>query len=235
MKARKYVAPVLPFVATPLAIGAGLSAGALALFFHIADDVRGQEGVWRFDHDGLHLALSLRNPRRTALMKIISATARPDMMITFGLASLLISWSSPLHRRKGILLAFSLAGGGAIIGSIKHRFARERPTLIEALAKERTFSFPSGHSFIALCFYGIIASWWMRRYPRLVDRIAVGFVTINAVTLTGASRVYLGVHYPSDVLAGYAAAIPWLTACLTAYNQYERRTALLPPGPKTEN
>lgn len=79
-----------------------------------------------------------------------------------------------------------------------------------------------------------MASWWMRRYPRLADRIAVGFVTINAVTLIGASRVYLGVHYPSDVLAGYAAAIPWLTACLTAYNQYERRTALLPPGPKTE-
>jgi hypothetical protein len=41
------------------------------------------------------------------------------------------------------------------------------------------------------------------------------------------------VHYPSDVLAGYAAAVPWLTACLTAYNQYEKRMAQLPPGPKS--
>jgi membrane-associated phospholipid phosphatase len=234
MKARKYVAPVLPFVATPIAIGAGLSAGALALFFNIADDVREQDGVWRFDHDGLHLALALRNPRRTMVMKAVSAMARPDVMTIIGLASLTLSWRSPTHRPKGILLAVALAGGGGIIGGIKHRFARERPTLIEALAKEGTFSFPSGHSFISLCFYGILASWWMRRHPRLSDRIAIGLISTNAVALIGASRVYLGVHYPSDVLAGFAAAVPWLTACLTAYNQYERRVALLPPAPEEE-
>ena len=58
MKARKYVAPVLPLIVTPVAIGAALSAGALALFFNIADDIREQDGVWRFDHDGLRLGLS---------------------------------------------------------------------------------------------------------------------------------------------------------------------------------
>lgn len=232
MKARKYVAPVLPIIITPVALGAGLSAGALTLFFRIADDVRQTEGVWRFDHDGLRLALSLRNPRRTLLMKGASALARPDVMVGTGLVALALSWRSPVYRSKGILLAVTLAGGGGIIGGIKRRFARERPSLIEALVNEGTFSFPSGHSFISLCFYGILASWWMQTRP---DPWMRGFVAIasgKAIVLIGASRVYLGVHYPSDVLAGYAAAIPWLTACLTAYHQYEKRAALMPPGPK---
>jgi undecaprenyl-diphosphatase len=234
-KARKYVAPILPFVITPVAIGAGLSAGALALFFNIADDVRGQEGVWKFDHEGLDLALTLRNPRRTALMKFVSATARPDIMTIIGLAALVLGWRSPKYRRQGVLLAFALAGGGAIIGGIKHRFERERPTLIEALVKEGTFSFPSGHSFISLVFYGIVTYFWMKSHPRLRDRAFILFSSVNFTALIGASRVYLGVHYPSDVLAGYAAAVPWLTACLTAYTQYERRAPRLLPAPDKED
>jgi undecaprenyl-diphosphatase len=232
VRTRKYIAPVAPFVVTPLALGAGLSAGALVLFFNLADDIRQQDGVWRFDHDGLKLALSLRNPRRTAMMRTASALARPDLMTLIGLASLAISWRSAVHRPKGILLAVTLAGGGSIIGGIKHLFGRERPSLIEALAKEGTFSFPSGHSFISLCFYGILTSWWMRTRPDPVKRGIVLLASSNAIALIGASRVYLGVHYPSDVLAGFAAAVPWLTACLTGYAQYEKRMALLPPGPK---
>lgn len=231
MKVRKYVAPVLPFVVTPVAIGAAVSAGALALFFNIADDIRDQDGVWHFDHDGLRLALSLRTPRRTAVMKTVSALARPDVMTCIGLLSLVISARNPAQRSKGILLAVSLAGGGGIIGIIKHNFGRERPTLIEALATELTFSFPSGHSFIAMCFYGILASWWMRGRRLWSERFLIGAGSSGAIALIGASRVYLGVHYPSDVLAGYAAAVPWLTACLTAYNQYEKRTALLTARP----
>ncbi len=158
MRARKYVAPLLPGLLTPLALGAGLSAGALAFFFNIADDIRQQDGVWRFDHDGLRLGLTLRNPRRTLLMRGASALARPDIMSGLGIVGLAVSHFIPAFRARGILLAVTLAGGGAIIGGIKHRFARERPSVIEALATEGTFSFPSGHSFISLCFYGILAS-----------------------------------------------------------------------------
>ncbi len=223
MKARKYVAPLLPALITPVALGAAVSAGALALFFNLADNIRQQEGVWRFDHDGLRLGLALRNPRRTFLMRGASAFARPDVMSSLGLAALVVGHFVPRFRARGVLLAVTLAGGGAIIGGIKHRFARERPNLIEALVKEGTFSFPSGHAFISLCFYGVLAFWWARSRTDFLRRAVVGGATGGSILLIGGSRVYLGVHYPSDVLAGYAAAVPWLTACLAAYNQYERR------------
>lgn len=227
MKARKYVAPLLPALITPVALGAAVSAGALAFFFHLADDIRQQDGVWRFDHDGLRLGLKLRTPQRTTLMRTASAFARPDLMSALGLAALAGGYFVPRQRAKGILLAVTLAGGGAIIGGIKLRFGRERPTLIEALAKEGTFSFPSGHSFISLCFYGVLAYWYGRDRRDPLRRAVVGTATTSAILLIGGSRVYLGVHYPSDVLAGYAAAVPWLTACLAAYNRYERRLAPL--------
>ena len=225
-KARQRIQPLIEVALTPVALGAALSAGAMALFFNIADDIRGQDGVWRFDHDGLNLANSLRTPARTAMMRTVSDLARPDIMSALGAACILIAWRSKKWRNEAVLMAVVLSGGGAIIGTIKYRVGRERPSLVEALAVEETFSFPSGHSFISLCFYGTLAYWWMKGKP-LQQRIGIGILATKFIALIGASRVYLGVHYPSDVLAGYAAAFPWLTACLTAYENYERRVAQL--------
>ena len=221
-KARKYAASALPFIVTPVAIGAGLSAGAMALFFNIADDVRGQEGVSHFDHDGLRLALAVRTPQRTAIMKAASASARPDVMSVLGAVILLTTWKTKF-RAKGLLMGIALSGGGAMIGLMKQRYGRERQTLIEALVREGTFSFPSGHAFISLTFYGLLAGFWLQSKRPFAEKATVCLTSTGATLIIGASRVYLGAHYPSDVLAGYAAAVPWLTACLIANDQYEKR------------
>ncbi len=229
---RRLVARLLGSVVTPVAVGAAVSAGAVAFFLNLADDLRGQDGVWRFDHDGLNLGRSLRTPARTAVARRVSDLARPDVMTGLGALSILIAWGSRQYRSEAILMAVTLSGGGAIIGTIKYRYARERPPLLEALATEETFSFPSGHSFISLCFYGTLAYWWMRGHG-MIARLGIGTLATAFVAMVGASRVYLGVHYPSDVLAGYAAAFPWLTACLAAYEKFERsstRDVLLPPA-----
>lgn len=223
--ARAFVTRVLPFVVTPVAIGAGITAGAMTLFFDLADDIRSSEGVWRFDHDGLELAEKIRTPTRTAIMRLVSNLARPDSMTWIGLGSLFVALFMPRHRVRATLLSIALGGGGLLIGSIKYRYARTRPNLIEALATEGTFSFPSGHAFISVIFYGILASWAMRHFPEIRQRIFIVSTTGTMLVLIGGSRVYLGVHYPSDVLAGYAAAVPWLTACLIAHRQYELRGA----------
>ncbi|MGC4043676.1 MAG: phosphatase PAP2 family protein [Armatimonas sp.] len=213
---------LLEVVVTPVALGAALSTGAVVFFFNVADDIRGQDGVWRFDHDGLNLARSLRTPNRTALARTLSDLARPDIMSALGLISILVAWRSTRWRNEAILMAVTLGGGGAMIGFTKYRYARQRPNLIEALATEETFSFPSGHSFGAVCFYGTLAYWWMKSRSSITERIIIALGALQFIAAIGASRVYLGVHYPSDVLAGYAAATPWLTACLIAYEKYER-------------
>jgi undecaprenyl-diphosphatase len=223
---KKHASSVLPLIVTPVALGAAVSAGALAFFFNLADDIREQDGVWQFDHDGLLLAESMRTPTRTALMRTVSALARPEVMTQIGMCSTIIAWRSRRYRPEAVLMAVTLGGGGILIGLIKYRYSRGRPRVVEALAHEDTFSFPSGHSFISLCFYGVLAAWLMRRFPALGQRLLIVLGTTSGVTLIGTSRVYLGVHYPSDVLAGYAAAVPWLTACLVAYRQYEKRTDL---------
>ncbi|GAB4452168.1 MAG: hypothetical protein OHK0029_02670 [Armatimonadaceae bacterium] len=220
----------MPFVVTPVAVGAGVTAGAVTFFNHIARDIRHKEkeGLWRFDQGGLELALKLRTPNRTRFMRFISELARPDAMTGIGVAGAVSGMLFPKSRPRTFLLAVALAGGGLLIGSLKYRYARVRPTLIEALVTEGTFSFPSGHSFIAMVFYGLMASWAVQYYTSPWQRIIVTWGALKMIALIGASRVYLGVHYPSDVLAGYAAAVPWLTACLIAYRQYEQRQEDMP-------
>jgi undecaprenyl-diphosphatase len=194
----------------------------MALFFNIADDVRGTEGVTRFDHDGLRLALALRTPRRTSIMRLASNSARPDVMSYIGALALALTWRTS-HRPKGVLLAVALSGGAGLIGLMKQRYGRERQTLIEALVREGTFSFPSGHAFISLTFYGLISGVHLRSDRSFAEKTAVCITSAGTTLLIGSSRVYLGAHYPSDVLAGYAAAVPWLTALLIANSQYEDR------------
>ena len=135
-KAARKLLPLVEVAVTPVALGAALSAGAMALFFNIADEIRGQEGVWRLDHAGLNLAESLRTPGRTALMRTVSDLARPDIMSTLGAASMIIAWRSKRWRNEAVLMAVVLSGGGAIIGTIKYRVGRQRPSLVEALAVE---------------------------------------------------------------------------------------------------
>lgn len=214
--------PLAGAIITPVAIGAAVSAGAVIFFLHLADDIREQDGVWKFDHDGLNLGNALRTRERTAIARTVSDLARPDVMSAVGLVSVIIAWRSVRFRPQAVLMAITLGGGGFIIGTAKYQYGRERPSLVEALALEETFSFPSGHSFVSICFYGTLAYWWMK-HRGFMGRLGIGALTTVFIALVGASRVYLGVHYPSDVLAGYAAAFPWLVACLTAYERVERQ------------
>ena len=106
----------------------------------------------------------------------------------------------------GLFAGIALAGSGLLNVAAKHYFGRARPSLWESIAPESTFSFPSGHAMGSMTLAAVLVLLaWPTRWRWWVLGLAAAFVL-----MVGASRIYLGVHYPSDILAGWAAALAWV-------------------------
>ncbi|MNS42206.1 undecaprenyl pyrophosphate phosphatase [compost metagenome] len=120
-------------------------------------------------------------------------------------------------------LAATVIGSGVLTFSLKTAFRQERPALFDQLVHEITYSFPSGHSLMSFSLFGYVAAWLVSRQPRSPWRwlAAVGLVSLAAGI--AASRVYLGVHWPSDVVAGAIVATFWLSICLVGRRVLSRR------------
>ena len=110
--------------------------------------------------------------------------------------------------REGLFAGFAIIGSALLNLGAKQMFARQRPSLWESIAPESSFSFPSGHAMgsMTLACVLVLLAWPTRwRCPLLVTMSVF-------VALVGFSRIYLGVHYPSDILAGWSAALTWSIA-----------------------
>jgi membrane-associated phospholipid phosphatase len=184
----------------------GLFAGVLLplfLFGELADEVRDQDAL-AFDE---------------ALLRFMQHQATPALDRLMLLASTLGSglWVTPidvlvcavlLFRRRWIdALFWTLATGGASLINMlaKHSYGRIRPDLWPSLAPETSFSFPSGHAMQSMALAaGLIVLLWPTAARWWVVLLGATFTL-----LVGTSRVYLGVHFPSDVLAGWAASLAW--------------------------
>jgi len=94
--------------------------------------------------------------------------------------------------------------------SLKYAFHRHRPTPF-FVSVPHTYSFPSGHSLFSFCFYGVLAGLLTRRLKSTVARVLIWICAALLISAIGLSRIYLGVHYPSDVIAGYLAASLWVS------------------------
>jgi membrane-associated phospholipid phosphatase len=125
------------------------------------------------------------------------------------------------------LLALLLAVPGGMLMNVllKYTFQRARPSFDEPLVTLATYSFPSGHASGAALFYGFLAAYLVCVAPRAGLRALVLAGAVAMVTLVALSRVYLGAHYLSDVLAGIAFGGAWLAVCITAISTLRRRRA----------
>lgn len=119
------------------------------------------------------------------------------------------------------LLLVATAGGGALTMLLKEIFERARPGY--HLLQAPGYSFPSGHSSISMCLFGSLAYLLYKSAIPRWHKI-LGIATCGLLILAiGFSRLYLGVHFPSDVIAGYVAGGIWLTGCLFAYRNLSRQ------------
>ncbi len=125
-------------------------------------------------------------------------------------------------RRAAAWLALAMAGAALLDLTLKLAFHRARPEPFFGVTPH-SYSFPSGHSLASLCFYGMLAGIITRRVRNGVARIVIWLGAALLVAGIGFSRIYLGVHYPTDVVAGYLAATVWVGALVSVDRWRARR------------
>ena len=126
----------------------------------------------------------------------------------------------------GVMLIVAMLGAGLLMLGLKLHFKRVRPDVPWALAHEHSFSFPSGHSILAVVLYGVITYLLWTRVQDWVWRGVIILGALGFIACIGVSRVYLGVHYPTDVAAGYFVGLVWLGVVIVSDWDYRRRFAV---------
>jgi undecaprenyl-diphosphatase len=137
-----------------------------------------------------------------------------------------------LMRRQyhaGLLVFLASLGGALIMQQLKELFGRPRPDLVPHLVEVGSLSFPSGHALSAATVYLTLAALLARLVEDRPLKIYLVSVAFALVFLVGMSRVYLGVHWPSDVLAGWTAGLAWASLCWLLTSHLQRRGAVEQP------
>jgi membrane-associated phospholipid phosphatase len=189
-------------------IAAGL---ALWLFAWLGHEILTDTPTPALD-DRLRTAIhSLASPGLTQVMIAASRYGGPGWLVPLG-GLVAVGFLARGWRRGALLVVVTMAGAGLLDTLLKLGFARARPTAFFNYPLPLSHSFPSGHAFFAGSVFGGLALLLTSRVHSKLVRSAIWLVTGLLILLIGVSRVYLGVHYPSDVLAGYAAATIWVAA-----------------------
>ncbi|GKU80844.1 phosphatase PAP2 family protein [Niallia sp. NCCP-28] len=193
----------------------------LAAFIGIAKWVTSKD-VIAFDSTVIAFIQSFVSDRFTLLMIAISFFGSIKWIaVALIIIACLLCW-----KKKYALALFllSASGGGALLNiSLKWFFKRERPDILPIVI-EKSYSFPSGHSMGSLLFYGSLAFVVLHLMkPSKIRKVAV-VVFCLFILLIGISRIYLGVHFPTDVLGGYSVGMAFLFICIIVFRYYEKKT-----------
>lgn len=205
-----------------LTIGMVLLLVSGYVFHELAEAVMGQEAITVLDVQVAHWFNTHAAEPFTSLMLGVSAMHSVAGMVL--LFCVLAAWFWRERAYYWLLaLVFSLPGGMVLNVALKHVFQRARPVFEDPLVTLATYSFPSGHTTAATCFYGLLASYLVIARPAWSVRLGTVAVCVAMVLLVAFSRVYLGAHYVSDVLAAMAESVAWLAVCITAISTLRRR------------
>jgi membrane-associated phospholipid phosphatase len=209
-----------------LSIGLIISIAALCLFGGVTEDVLHHDPLTQFDVMLLEWFHAHSTMEGVDIFAAISSLGSPPVLTGLGAVVAVIF----AVKRSWILFAgwlAALGGVGVLDELLKHIIRRPRPPYALAILHGYSFSFPSGHAMASLIAYGMIAYllavFWAKRWWLRVGIVATAAILILSI---GVSRLYLGVHYFSDVVGGYAAGVIWLSACITGTEVARRQPAI---------
>lgn len=187
-------------------------AGALALFALLAWNVVAQGPLTRLDQGIVLFMVAHRAAWLTTLTKEVSAAHQTVAVL--GATALVAGWLAWRRHAHWALVLFAVPTGMLANNGLKHLFGRSRPVLDDPLVRLTTLSFPSGHAIAGTLFYGALCLVVLAHVKSRRWRMAAVATACFMIALVAASRVYLAVHYFSDVLAGIAFGVAWLALAL---------------------
>ena len=190
-----------------------------------------------FDQNIMH---ALRNPANPSvpvgpawLREMARDVTSLGSTIVLGIITFAVVGYLFLARRPAVawLMLGAVLGGVAVNNLLKYAFARPRPDFVTHAARVFTTSFPSGHAALSAITYLTVGALLARIHPSLAIRIYLMAVAVFLILLIGMSRIYLGVHYPSDVLGGWCIGAAWAMGCWVLMVWLENRGQVEPPEP----
>jgi undecaprenyl-diphosphatase len=144
-------------------------------------------------------------------------------LVTLGVAGYLLM----VRKYHAMWLVLIATFSGLIASTVlKHSFGRDRPSIVPHLSNVYTSSFPSGHSMLSAVVYLTLGSLLARLVPQMAVKIYFMVLALGITFLVGISRVYMGMHYPTDVLAGWTAGLVWAILCWLVARRLQRRGAV---------
>lgn len=194
----------------------------LLLAFGLLATILDTEIVQAFDSGIIQTIQAIKHPILTPIMKFFSFIGDTPQVIVISLTLLIILYKIFHHRKELILFTLVLLGSTGFNILLKSYFQRERPTLY-TLVVEEGFSFPSGHTMAALSLYGIISFLLWRHIPKQSGRIVLIVISVSLMLLIGISRIYLGAHFPSDVLGAYLFSGFWLSLNIWGFRHLQEK------------
>jgi len=204
-----------------LTAGAVVGFGLLLVFLKLMQDVIYQETT-RFDFWILSLVDFMRSPILTKIMLFFTYFGRWEIML-FGTFFVITILYLQDKRRYLFTLLFSVVFGQLIVLLMKDIVTRPRPKVIAPITIENSFAFPSGHVFVVMSFFGLIAFFLFRYFKEVWQRLLIIIGALLLISTVSFSRVYLGLHWPTDVLASLAAGGAWLSLMITSLEIREKR------------
>lgn len=220
-----------------LTAGAGLVVICLAAAGsgEVVERVTAGDGMALVDHPVTAFVVTHRSGGLTALMRVVSTAGGPLIVTIVTAAAALLA--AAVRRSWGPVLVagVTLTGTGIMTVVLKARLGRPRPPLHDALAAADGYAFPSGHAATAAAAFGVLAFLVAAGLQRWVARIAVWAAAAMLTMLVGISRVYLGVHWTTDVLGGWVFGVLWLAVVLSAWFVFSMyRPGTVAPGMRAD-